>query len=173
VNITNWIQAISAGVAAIVTIVLARITYIYVRETKRMAASMETQTAIMAENYERNIAPICKPHFVSSATSKEETKIRFIILNYGKEIFYVIKIITRVWNIDNPQVVLQQHEQNENIIALPRSEFPDARIILPFNPEVSRYHPDREKKIKWESIFIVKDIKGREHFFPAGMRSLF
>jgi hypothetical protein len=41
------------------------------------------------------------------------------------------------------------------------------------NPDISRFFPDRERKIKYESIFIVKDVRDREHSFPAGMRSLF
>ena len=143
------------------------------RATKRMADSMETQTAIMAGDYERNIAPICKLHFISNATNEQETKIRFTILNYGKEIFSVIKVITKIWNVDDPQVIIQQHEQYENIVVPPIPNSPEVIINIRLNPEISRFFPDRERKIKWESTIYIKDVADRERLIPAGMRSLF
>lgn len=171
--IWQWIQTNESFLLFLATLILAFITFLYMLSTRKMAKSMEIQTAIMAENYERNIAPICRAHFVSNSTNNEETKIRFMILNYGKEIFYVIKIIIKIWSIDNPQAILQQHEQEENIIALPMYEFPEARINIRLNPEVARFFPDRDKKIKWETTFFVKDVRNREHEFHTGMRSLF
>jgi len=172
-EITQWIQIILSLAMFAVTAVLAWATWKYMRFTKRMADAMETQTAIMTEGYERNIAPICRPDFISNATNDEETKIRFAILNYGKEIFSVIKVNTKIWNVDNPQAILQQHEQNENIVVPPMPHSPEVIINIRLNPEISRFFPDRERKIKYESIFIVKDVRDREHSFPAGMRSLF
>lgn len=43
---TEWIQAISTSIACLASAVLARITYIYVRETKRIAAASEKQTEL-------------------------------------------------------------------------------------------------------------------------------
>ncbi len=169
----SWIELFLSGAMFTVTAVLAWATWKYMKITKRMADSMETQTSIMAGDYERNIAPICKPQFISNATNNQETKIRFAILNYGKEIFTVVRIVTKIWNTDNPQTVLQQHPQDENIVVPPIPHSPETTIRIPLNAEVSRFYPDREKKVKWESTFYIKDISDRERAIPAGMRSLY
>jgi len=170
---SDWIQLISSGAIVILTAGLVWATWKYMKSTKRMADSMETQTAIMVEGYERNIAPVFKASFGMSSWSKEEAKIKFYLYNFGKEIITVIKVITRIWNVDNAERILQEAEQTMNFLVIPNSNSHEFSLDIRINPEVSRFHPDRERKIKWESTFIVKDVKGREYSFPAGIRSLF
>jgi hypothetical protein len=170
---SDWIQLISSGAIVILTAGLVWATWKYMRSTKRMADSMETQTAIMVEGYERNIAPVFKASFGMSSWSKEEVKIKFYFYNFGKEIITAIKVITKIWNIDNADRILQESEQTMNFLIIPNSHPHEFSLDIPLNPEVSRFHPDRERKIKWESLFVVKDVKGREHTFHAGVRSLF
>jgi hypothetical protein len=170
---SNWINYVLSGAMFLVTGVLAWATWKYMRFTKRMADAMETQTAIMSEGYERNIAPLCKPIFNYGSTSAEETKIRYLIYNYGKEPFSVIKVMTNIWNVNNPDLILQQEEKVEDVLVLPSQSGSQIDILFKLKPDVLRYYPDKEKQIKFEATFLVKDVKSRDYSFPAGTRSFY
>jgi len=170
---SDWIQLISSGAILILTAGLVWATWKYMRSPKRMADSMETQTAIMVEGYERNIAPVFKASFGMSSWSKEEVKIKFYLYNFGKEIIKVVKVITKIWNSENAEIVLQESEQTVDLDVIPNMRPQEFSLNIRLSEEISKFHPDRERKIKWESLFIVKDVKRREHSFRAGVRSLF
>jgi hypothetical protein len=93
---TDWIQAISASIAAIVTIVLARITYIYVRETKRMAKAAEEQSKTMQKEFEIRLMPLVEEEIEKKESSIERTTIELTIINSG---FYPVFCINASINI--------------------------------------------------------------------------
>ncbi len=167
------IQLIVNGILALATIGLVIVTAIYACITRKMADSMKLQSNIMVEGYERNIAPIFKSTFNYGSANENVAKKRFLIQNYGKGLFTVVKVKTKVWKNDNPNIILQEHDQIENIIVPPLPAAPVIDISFGLNRDVSSFFPDKENRVLFESIFIVSDIKGREYSFSSGIRSFF
>jgi hypothetical protein len=100
VNITNWIQAISASVAAIVTIVLARITYIYVRETKRMASAIKAQTDMQEKEFILRMTPRIEDQYSKRIDNVIDPTISIRVKNVG---YYPVKFTHIFYNLFNTQ----------------------------------------------------------------------
>jgi len=98
VNTTDWIQAISAGVAALVTIVLARITYIYVRETKRIARTSEKQVEMMQKEFEIRLMPLVEERINKTITASPKAAANLVISNKG---FYPVHCIDAEIKLSN------------------------------------------------------------------------
>lgn len=171
---TNWIQAISAFVSAIVTIVLARITYIYVRHTKRMAESMKTQTDLEQFKFDKDIKPICKLYLSNHSTNANEGRFDYAVKNDGKEIFTINKIILKIFNEEHPLDILFHKETEPNYDLAPLTEPKRGSFTVNYPQTVSdilNNAPER-KKIKCQGFVLVKDIKNNQKEFSDTYRTL-
>jgi len=106
---TDWIQAISAGIAALVTIVLARITYIYVRETKRMAKAAEEQSKMMQREFEIRLMPLVEERISKRVTASPKATADLIISNKGLYQVFCTDVEIKLSNNDNKEDFFIEH----------------------------------------------------------------
>lgn len=104
---TDWIQAISAGIAAIVTVVLARITYIYVRETKRMARAAEEQSKTMQREFEIRLMPLVEENIAKKESTIANTAIELTITNRGFYPVYCIEAAVKIFQNDHKDEIVE------------------------------------------------------------------
>jgi len=171
---TNWIQAISAGVSAIVTIVLARITYIYVRQTKRMAESMKTQTDLEQFKFDQDIKPICNLYLFNHSSNVDEGRFDYAVRNDGKEIFTINKIILKIFNEEHPLDILFHKEIESDYDLAPLNEPKRDNFAVTYPQTLSdilNNIPER-KKVKYQGFVHVTDIKNKRKEFSDTKRTL-
>ncbi len=170
---TDWVQAISAGITALATLTLAVMTYIYARRTSQIANLTKIQTDLLSEADARKYIPFFEATFVMGGGDGKVIRNLFSIQNSGETEFILIGVKTAIWHEDDPTSELQIDSSERNICLSPKRSYYNLEVKIVLNPSVGRFFPDKEKKIKYQSTFIIRDAKNREHNRPFGIRSLF
>jgi len=92
----------------IVTMVLALITFFYMRHTKRMAYETKRMADVMVRDYETRIMPLLDIQVKGPSHSSQGFEIPITISNLGNDPIKVKKLVMKWWYKNHPEKVPQE-----------------------------------------------------------------